>query len=73
MFTVKLATVARATRVRAVFKRGHEVVAAARVSRGGGGVSVRPPRQLARGRYQLVVTYTVRGHRTTVSQHVRVD
>jgi Ca2+-binding RTX toxin-like protein len=70
--TVKLATAARASHVRAVFKRGSRVVAAARVSRRGGGVSVRTPRHLARGRYQLVVTYTVSGHRTTVRQRVRV-
>jgi hypothetical protein len=35
-------------------------------------VSVRAPRGLARGRYRLVVTYTVHGHRTTVRQRVHI-
>jgi hypothetical protein len=69
---VKLATAARASRVRAVFKRGNRVVAAARITRRAGSVSVRAPRHLARGRYRLVVSYTVHGHRTTVAQRVRV-
>ena len=69
---VKLATAARSSRVRAVFKRGDRVVAAARVSNHDGHVSVRPRRHLARGSYRLVVTYTVNGHSTTVRQRVRV-
>jgi Ca2+-binding RTX toxin-like protein len=70
--SVKLATTSRASRVRGVFKRSGRVVASARVSRRGGGVSVEPGRRLARGRYRLVITYTVDGHKTTVRQRVRV-
>ena len=70
---VKLATTSRASRVRGVFKRGDRVVAAARVSRRGGNVSVKPGRRLARGRYRLEITYTVDGHKTTVKQRVRVS
>ena len=70
---VKLATAARASRVRGVFKRGDRVVAAARVSRRGGPCRSGPCRRLARGRYRLVLTYTVDGHRTTVRQRVRVS
>jgi len=62
--SVKLATPARAS-MTAVFKRGGRVVAA-----GSGRRSVAA--RLARGRYELVLTYTVRGHRTTVTRRVRV-
>jgi len=70
--SVKLAT-ASSARVRAVFKRAGHVVAVARGARRGGAVRLRlGHRRLARGRYDLVLTFTVRGHRTTVKQRVRV-
>ena len=69
---VKLATAARSSAVRAVFKRGDRVVATGRVSRRAGDVSVRPRRDLERGSYRLFVTFTVNGHSTTVRQRVRV-
>jgi len=53
---VKLATTSRASRLRGVFKRNGRVVAAARVSRRGGKVSVKPGRRLASGRYRLEIT-----------------
>jgi hypothetical protein len=70
--TVKLAT-ASSARVRAVFKRNGRTVAVARGARSGGAVRLRVGHgRLARGRYDLVLTYTVRGHRTTVKQRVRI-
>jgi Ca2+-binding RTX toxin-like protein len=71
--SVKLAAAAHAS-VRAVFKRGNHVVAAARGTRHSGGkVSLRMRRgQMARGRYNLVLTFTADGRRSTVTQRVRV-
>jgi hypothetical protein len=71
--SVKLAAAARAS-VRAVFKRGHHVVAAAGgVRHSGGRISLHLRRgQMARGRYHLVLTFTAHGRRTTVTQRVRV-
>ncbi|HEX5620620.1 MAG TPA: calcium-binding protein [Solirubrobacteraceae bacterium] len=70
--TVKLAT-ASATRVRAVFKRAGHVVAVARGARRGGAVRLRlGDAKLARGRYDVVLVYTVDGHRTKVKQRIRV-
>jgi hypothetical protein len=70
--TVKLAT-ASSTRVRAVFKRAGRVVAVARGARHGGAVRLRLGHgKLARGRYDVVLTFKVDGHRTTVKQRVRI-
>ena len=71
--SVKLAAASRAS-VRAAFKRGNRVVAAARGTRHSGGrVSLRLRRgQIARGRYDLVLTFTADGRRSTVTQRVRV-
>jgi Ca2+-binding RTX toxin-like protein len=69
--TVKLAAAARAT-VRGVFTRAGKVVARAS---GRGHKSGRVALQIARlprGRYQLVITFKAHGHRTTVTQRVRV-
>ena len=61
--------------MRAAFKRGGQVVAAARgVRHSDGAIALRVRRgQMARGRYNLVLTFTVDGHRTTVTQRVRVS
>lgn len=70
--TVKLAAAARAS-VRAVFSRGRHVVATASgVRRSNGRIALRGHRRLARGRYTLTLTFRAKGHRTTVSQRVRV-
>jgi hemolysin type calcium-binding protein len=71
--SVKLAAAARA-RVRASFMRGARVVAAARgVRHSDGAISLRVRRgQMARGRYNLVLSFTVDGRRTTVTQRIRI-
>ena len=71
--SVKLAAAAHA-RVRASFMRGARVVAAARgVRHSDGGISLRVRRgKMARGRYNLVLSFTVDGRRTTVTQRIRI-
>ena len=72
--SIKLAAAAHA-RVRASFMRGARVVAAASgVRHSNGGISLRVRRaQIARGRYNLVLSFTVDGRRTTVTQRIRVE
>ena len=72
--SVKLAAAARAS-VRAVFMRNNSVVAAASgVRHSGGRISLNLRRaKIARGRYDLVLTFKVDGRRTMVVQRVRVN
>jgi Ca2+-binding RTX toxin-like protein len=71
--TVKLAAAARAS-VRGVFRRGGKVIArTSGRTRPSGRIALRVGRnELRRGAYRLVLTFTRHGHRTTVTQRIRV-
>ncbi len=70
--SVALATAAHAS-VRATFSRAGKVVARVKGVRRGGRIALRMGNhRLARGRYTVVLTYTLHGKRTTVRQRVRV-
>ena len=69
--SVKLASAARAS-VRGVLKRGGRRVATARATRRAGKLALRLDRRMARGVYDLVLTWTVRDRRATVRHKVRL-
>ena len=69
--SVKLAARARAS-VRGVLKRGGRAVATARASRRAGKLALRLNRQMTRGVYDLVLTWTEHDRRAHVKYRVRL-